>query len=401
MLTKSQLEKYADVMVWAVMEERRGKFSTGDIVRVKFELPAMSLAEEIQIRLLDKGMHASMRPLISDNMERNFYEHASDKQLSFVMPWEETAANSINGNIFILAPTSLTHLKDIDPAKMAKKSVAMKPLRDILNDREYAGQFGWTVCTFPTEASSEKANMTVKQYANQIAKACYLNESDPVGAWKTAMKDMGKIRVWLNRMLIKTNSLHVQSKNMDLTIVPGNHRRWMGGEGANIPSFELFLSPDYRHTEGVYFANLPSYRQGNYVEEVRMVFKKGSAVEITAKKGEEYVQKTAKMDKGASRVGEFSLTDKRFSKINKFMAEILYDENFGGRYGNCHLALGSSYGETYNGDLKTFDKEKKTELGFNDSALHWDLINTEDKIVTALFNNGREKVIYEKGMFTY
>ena len=401
MLTKLQLERYADVMVWAVMEERRGKFKKGDIVRVKFELPAMSLAEEIQIRLLDKGMHASMRPLISDNMERNFYEHASNKQLSFVMPWEETAVNSVNGNIFILAPTSLTHLKDIDPAKMAKKSVAGKHLSDILYDREMAGKFGWTVCSFPTEALAEKANMTVKQYANQVAKACYLNESDPVGAWKTSMKDMEKIRVWLNRMLVKTKHLHIQSKNMDLRVVPGERRRWMGGEGANIPSFELFLSPDYRYTEGIYFANLPSYRQGNYVEEVRMVFKKGSAVEITAKKGEKYVQKTAKMDKGASRVGEFSLTDKRFSKINKFMAEILYDENFGGRHGNCHLALGSSYGETYNGDLKTFDKEKKAELGFNDSALHWDLINTEDKIVTALFNNGREKVIYEKGMFTY
>lgn len=401
MLTKKQIEKYADVMVWAVMEERRGKFSKGGIVRVKFDLPAMSLAEEVQIRLLDKGMHPDMCPLINENMERDFYEHASNKQLSFVMPWQESVVNSINGNIYLLAPTSLTHLKDIDPAKMARSTRAVKHLSDILEDREYAGQFGWTVCSFPTEASAEKANLTVKQYANQIAKACYLNESDPVGAWKTSMKDMEKIRVWLNRMLVKTKHLHIQSKNMDLRVVPGERRRWMGGEGANIPSFELFLSPDYRHTEGVYFANLPSYRQGNYVEEVRIVFKKGTAVEITAKKGEEYVQRTVKMDKGASMVGEFSLTDKRFSKIDKFMAEILYDENFGGRHGNCHLALGSSYGETYNGDLKTFDKEKKAVLGFNDSALHWDLINTEDKIVTALFNNGREKVIYEKGMFTY
>jgi aminopeptidase len=270
-----------------------------------------------------------------------------------------------------------------------------------MDDREYTGKFGWTLCSYPTKALAEKAGMTVKQYANQVAKACYLNESDPVGEWKTAMKNMERIRKWLNRVLDKTDYLCVQSKNMDLIIVPGKNRRWMGCGGVNIPSFELFLSPDCRHTEGVYFANLPSYRQGNYVEEVRIVFKKGTAVEITAKKGEEYVQETARMDKGASRIGEFSLTDKRFSKINKFMAEILYDENFGGRYGNCHLALGSSYGETYNGDLKTFDKKKKAELGFNDSALHWDLINTEDKIVTALFNNGKEKVIYEKGMFTY
>jgi aminopeptidase len=49
------------------------------------------------------------------------------------------------------------------------------------------------------------------------------------------------------------------------------------------------------------------------------------------------------MDRGASRLGEFSLTDRRFSKINRFMANTLFDENFGGRWGNCHVALGASY----------------------------------------------------------
>ena len=45
--------------------------------------------------------------------------------------------------------------------------------------------------------------------------------------------------------------------------------------------------------------------------------------------------------------GEFSLTDKRFSKIDRFMASTLYDENFGGNNGNCHLAVGASYSDTF------------------------------------------------------
>jgi aminopeptidase len=105
------------------------------------------------------------------------------------------------------------------------------------------------------------------------------------------------------------------------------------------------------------------------------------------------------MDPGAKRVGEFSLTDKRFSKIDKFMANTLYDENYGGRYGNCHLALGSSYSNTYVGDASRLTKEKKKSLGFNDSALHWDLVNTEEKSVTAYLRSGGKVVIYEKGMF--
>ncbi|NIR14864.1 MAG: aminopeptidase, partial [Desulfobacterales bacterium] len=64
---------------------------------------------------------------------------------------------------------------------------------------------------------------------------------------------------------------------------------------------------------GVYFANQPSFRSGNYVEGVRIVFRKGDASRITAKKGEDFVVKQLSMDPGAKRVGEFSLTDKRFS----------------------------------------------------------------------------------------
>ncbi len=54
---------------------------------------------------------------------------------------------------------------------------------------------------------------------------------------------------------------------MDLKITPGDQRKWAGVSGHNVPSFEVFISPDWRGTEGVYFANLPSFRSSNYVEE--------------------------------------------------------------------------------------------------------------------------------------
>ena len=105
------------------------------------------------------------------------------------------------------------------------------------------------------------------------------------------------------------------------------------------------------------------------------------------------------LDKGACQIGEYSLTDRRFSKINKFMADTLYDENFGGKYGNSHIALGSSYIDTYSGNLAKMTKELKKKLGFNDSALHWDLVNTQDKLVSVKLKNGKHLTIYEKGRF--
>ena len=81
------------------------------------------------------------------------------------------------------------------------------------------------------------------------------------------------------------------------------------------------------------------------------------------------------------------------------MANTLYDENFGGPHGNCHLALGSSYTDTYAGDPSELSKQMKARLGFNESALHWDLVNTEKKKVTARLGSGSDLVIYENGLF--
>ena len=105
------------------------------------------------------------------------------------------------------------------------------------------------------------------------------------------------------------------------------------------------------------------------------------------------------MDEGASLLGEFSLTDKRFSRIDAFMASTLFDENYGGMHGNCHVALGASYSDTYAGDQTGLTPERKRELGFNDSALHWDLVNTEPKTVLAELGDGRSVVLYADGEF--
>ena len=121
-------------------------------------------------------------------------------------------------------------------------------------------------------------------------------------------------------------SLYIESENIDLTIKPGDRRLWIGVSGHNIPSFEIFTSPDWRGTEGRYFANLPSFRSGNYVEGVRLTFDKGAVTKIEADTGGDFTVKQLSMDRGARRVGEFSLTDKRFSRIDRFMADTLYDE---------------------------------------------------------------------------
>ncbi len=398
MLNRNQLERYADVLIWGLRTAREGKFAKNDIVMIQYERPAAALMEIVFGKLLDMGISPVQRMGFTCELEHIFYKRANPQQLVFVAPGDKELIENLNGRIFLRAPESLTHLSDIDPSRMGKMLVARKFLREIMDRRENQGVYAWTLCTFPTEALAKSAGLSLKQYTNQIIKACYLDKSDPVKEWSRIYGEMAVIKKWLNSL--KIDYLHIESDNIDLKVTPGEKRTWIGISGHNIPSFEIFTSPDWRGTEGTYYADQPSFRTGNYVEGVRLNFKKGSAVKVEAKKGHEFTVKQLKMDSGANKVGEFSLTDRRFSRIDRYMADTLYDENYGGRYGNCHIAVGSSYAETY-ADKVEKTKEFKREKGYNDSALHWDLVNTEKKTVTARLATGENLIIYDSGIFKY
>ncbi len=399
MLNAKQLERYADVLLWGLRTARKKKPRKNEIVVIRYDLAAIPLVEVLHKKLIQKGIQPVQRLMQTPEMEKNFFTQAGKKQLTFIPPGETELYHHLNGAIAVLAPESLTHLSGIDSDKIALSLKCRKSLREILDQREEKGFFSWTLGMYPTAELARQAEMDVDDYTAQIVKACFLNRADPVGQWEAVYEKAKTLKKWLNRMNV--SKYRVESKNIDLEITPGDKRRWIGISGHNIPSFELFLSPDWRGTRGIYYADQPSFRSGNFVKGIRIEFKKGKAVRATAEQGEAFLNKQLKMDAGASRLGEFSLTDRTFSKINRFMANTLFDENYGGRYGNCHVALGASYSDTYSGNPSELTREVKDNLGFNDSALHWDIVNTEKKQVTAHLVSGKKKVIYENGEFTY
>ncbi len=399
MLTEKQLLRYADVLIWGLKTARTGRTTKNDLVLIRYDLPAVRLAEILYAKLLKLGAYPLVRPNPTATMENDFFRLSSNKQLVFLPPGDEELFTRLNGSISIYAPQSLTHLSRIDPQKIGKATIAKKKLRDILDQREAAGDFSWTLCIFPTAELAKHARIKLKSYCQQVIRACFLNAKSPVKEWQSIYKDARSIKQWLNRM--RVGSFHIESEKIDLEISLGDNRKWIGISGRNIPSFEIFVSPDWRGTRGMFYADQPSYRSGNYVKGVRMTFEKGSISNVTADQGQKFVVQQLAMDKGASRVGEFSLTDKRFSRIDTFMANTLFDENYGGNHGNCHIALGSSYTNTFSGNQADLTKALKRKLGFNDSALHWDFVNTQKKRVTAHLKSGKKITIYENGKFAY
>ncbi|SME87792.1 aminopeptidase [Desulfovibrio gilichinskyi] len=397
MLTEKQLEKYVEALWWGLTTARTKPYEKGDVIMIRYEAEALPLAELVFKKLIDEGMNPVPRLSLTPSMEKSFYGSGNDDQITFITPGDEELNKKLNGLIALLAPSSLTHLADVDPSRIGKSAVARKFIRDIMEVREQEGELGWTLCSYPTKAMAESAGLSIEEFSAQIVKACYLDDEDPAARWNDVFNKATEVKDWLNGLDIE--SYHIVSDGMDLTVLHGEMRQWIGVSGHNIPSFELFISPDWRGTTGVFYADQPSFRSGNYVEGVKLTFENGIVTDISAKQGEEFVKKQLAMDPGASRLGEFSLTDRRFSRIDKFMANTLYDENYGGEFGNSHVAVGASYADTYAGDQTKLNAELKEKLGYNTSALHWDLVNTLDKTVYAKLKDGREVIIYAKGEF--
>ena len=247
-----------------------------------------------------------------------------------------------------------------------------------------------------TPAGTHEASLKYPQYGQEIIHGYFLDKKDPVREWKKVQKQIENYSKKLNRLGI--DSVHVEGDDVDLTVKIGKKRKWLGGRGANIPSFEIFTSPDWRGTEGWIRFNQPLYRYGNLIEGIELKFENGRVVKSKARKNERVLKEMIAV-KNADKVGEFSLTDKRFSRITKFMAETLYDENMGGPYGNTHIAVGNSYHDAYAGDPSKNSKSDWAKLGFNYSSVHTDIISTTNRVVTATLKNGKKKVIYRNGKF--
>jgi len=391
------LQNYAEVLINCALNSGKG-IKRGEVVRIMVPDLAKPLARELQNTVLKAGGHPMLQ-LIPTQFDKDFFTLANDDQLTFFpQPYLKERVNLIDHQVFIIADPNPFELKDIDPQKFIKSRDAKKAYRDWLDDKESKNKFTWTIGLWGVPAKAEIVGLSLKEYWQQIIKACFLDKEDPIAEWKRIFEMQTSIKKSLNAMSIEW--LDIKGPDIDLKVKIGADRIWNGGSGRNIPSFEFFTSPDWRGTEGWVKFNQPLYRYGNVISDIFLEFKDGLVVKAKAKTGNKFLQEMLKSP-NADKIGEYSLTDKRMSRITHVMAETLFDENIGGPYGNTHLAVGRAYKDCYRGDPSGVSKKEWEKMGFNDSAEHTDIVSTTDRTVTATMTNGSKKVIYKKGKFTF
>lgn len=401
------LENYAKVLVNFALGGGKG-VQKGETVYLTVNEYAKPLYIELYKAVIKRGGHVITNYIPDDsnsglsknaNISRLFYENANDEQIqNFPAKYLKGLIEEIDHSIYIISDTNKHALKGVNPKKIMARGKAFKPYMDWRNKKESEGKFTWTLALYGTPAMAKEARMTLKEYWEQIILACFLDKPNPIAEWKKTFKMVEKAQNHLNSLPIE--KLHVKGPDADLWVHLGEKKKWMGGSGRNIPSFEIFTSPDWRGTNGWIRFSEPLYRYGNLITGIELWFKDGKVIKSKAKQNEK-VLKEMIATPNADKIGEYSLTDKRFSRITKFMAETLFDENVGGKYGNTHLALGNAYHDCFTEDPAQMTEEDWEELGFNSSSVHTDIVSTTPRTVTAYMKDGTNRVIYKDGLFTF
>jgi aminopeptidase len=136
----------------------------------------------------------------------------------------------------------------------------------------------------------------------------------------------------------------------------------------NIPTEEVFTTPDRHRVEGTVSATRPVLLGiGALVEGLRIRFEAGRAVEVDADVNGEAAREQMAFDEGAARLGEVALVDgsSPVGLSGLVFGDVLLDENAA-----CHIAWGHAYELTVP-DLPSAEEERE-RLGFNLSNVHQD-----------------------------
>ncbi|HEM5984945.1 TPA: aminopeptidase [Streptococcus suis] len=296
----------------------------------------------------------------------------------------------------------------VDPEKLSRNaralSQALQPMRQATQANKVSWTLGaasgleWAKKVFPNAASDEEA---VDLLWDQIFKTCRIYEEDPIKAWEEhEARLVAKAKVLNNEQFVK---LHYTAPGTDLVLgMPKNHLWEAAGsvnaQGehfiANMPTEEVFTAPDYRVADGYVTSTKPLSYNGNIIEGIKVTFKDGEIVDVTAEKGDEVMKKLVFDNAGARGLGEVALVPDKspISQSGVTFFNTLFDEN-----ASNHLAIGQAYAFSIEGGTEMSQEELK-EAGLNRSDVHVDFMIGSNKMnIDGIREDGTRVPIFRDG----
>ncbi|MGQ7368256.1 aminopeptidase [Streptococcus suis] len=296
----------------------------------------------------------------------------------------------------------------VDPEKLSRNARALSQALNPMWQASQANKISWTLGAasglewakkvFPNAASDEEA---VDLLWDQIFKTCRIYEEDPIKAWEEhEARLVAKAKVLNDEQFVK---LHYTAPGTDLVLgMPKNHLWEAAGsvnaQGehfiANMPTEEVFTAPDYRVADGYVTSTKPLSYNGNIIEGIKVTFKDGEIVDVTAEKGDEVMKKLVFDNAGARGLGEVALVPDKspISQSGVTFFNTLFDEN-----ASNHLAIGQAYAFSIEGGTEMSQEELK-EAGLNRSDVHVDFMIGSNKMnIDGIREDGTRVPIFRDG----
>ncbi len=296
----------------------------------------------------------------------------------------------------------------VDPEKLSRNARALSQSLNPMRQASQANKISWTLGAasglewakkvFPNAASDEEA---VDLLWDQIFKTCRIYEENPIKAWEEhEARLVAKAKVLNDEQFVK---LHYTAPVTDLVLgMPKNHL-WeatgsVNAQGehfiANMPTEEVFTAPDYRVADGYVTSTKPLSYNGNIIEGIKVTFKDGEIVDVTAEKGDEVMKKLVFDNAGARGLGEVALVPDKspISQSGVTFFNTLFDEN-----ASNHLAIGQAYAFSIEGGTEMSQEELK-EAGLNRSDVHVDFMIGSNKMnIDGIREDGTRVPIFRDG----
>lgn len=399
------LEKYADLAVRVGVNIQKGQtlvvnapISTADFVRQVAKSAYEAGAKNVHVEWND------------DQLTRTKFDLAPDEAFTEYPVWKAKGFEEMaeGGAAFLsIVASNPDLLKGVDPNRIAAAQKAAGQAMEKYRSYAQADKISWCVIAVPSKEWAAKVfpDLTEEEQTSKLWDAIFQatrsDLEDPVQAWREHNATLHSKVDYLNNKKYKT--LHYKAPGTDLKVDLPEKHLWIGGGGqnekgvpfvANMPTEEVFTTPQKDGVNGVVTSSKPLSYGGNLIENFTLTFENGRIIDVKAEAGEDTLKRLVETDEGSHYLGEVALVphNSPISNTNIIFFNTLFDEN-----ASNHFAIGNAYAFCIEGG-KTMSKEDLAKNGANSSITHVDFMVgsaemdidgiTADGTVEPLFRNG-------------
>jgi aminopeptidase len=347
-----RLEQYAELAV------RVGaNVQPGQEVFIEPMVEHRELARALVRQAYEAGaayVHVNYR---DDHVRRARLELGPDSALTYSPDWEikRTEAEAGNALIATMGKPEPQLLADLDGERIGR-SIQVE-IAEITQQHHREGSVNWCGVGAPNPGWAEQVygEPDVERLWNDVAFCMRLDEPDPVAAWREHLARLDARAEALTAL--RPDALRYSGPGTDLTVGLLATARWgsarfrtSGGIDyvANMPTEEVFTTPDRRRAEGTIRSSKPLSLNGQIIRGLELTFEDGRIVGVEADEGAELVRSQLATNENADRLGELALVtnESRVGQSGTLFVDTLFDEN-----ATCHIAYGMGLPYAFDGEL--------------------------------------------------